>query len=233
MKKLASVILAAILALSLLPALAEQADFLGVWYLQSYSINGQHMEAADLGMSMVLELAADGAGAARPLNGPDESLEMNWREENGQVLVNQQGVDMVLTVEGEELRLEAEQEGAVMILIFTRTAPELLTAPEGEEVAIESVEQLNGTWTLLGLQSGGTYVDGEALEQMGLTYGLVFADGSCTVYVMDQEVSTLPVELRDGKAVTETMTLTMIEGEILVQTDEYESVIYYTRVRPE
>jgi hypothetical protein len=50
---------------------------------------------------------------------------------------------------------------------------------------------------------------------------------------MDQEVSTLPVELRDGKAVTETMTLTMIEGEILVQTDEYESVIYYTRVRPE
>lgn len=235
MKKLASVILAAILTLSLLPALAEEADFLGTWYLTVEQMGETQISAADLGLEISAEVAADGT-IVLSTNFTEETEEATWRREDGQILVTLDGVDLTVTLADGQLELTGEVEGSAVTLIFSRTAPELATAPEGEEIAIESLEALEGSWTGLGVSLDGIYHSIDFFAQYGFTFSIDISDGACVLTAYGFAGEPQAPTLEDGKATLEDgSVIALIEGDILVLTYPEElggTVIYFTRVQP-
>ncbi len=97
MRKLFTLMLALCLALTMMPAMAEE-DFSGTWYLQLMGLTGG-----------TFELKADGACVATAaVTGEEQTVEGSWSAEGNTVTLNIQDTSMPLTFDGTNLILGEE-----------------------------------------------------------------------------------------------------------------------------
>jgi len=186
------------------PIGAEGEAFFGEWKLESM----MGMDAASMGMEMILTLNEDGTCALYDGYESDENV---WAMENGQAIVD--GSPLYVNDEG---RLVMSQEGMEMIFVKAEagdsadesdemsdeellallallaqmegsegeTAPEVETAPEGEDPYI------GVKYVLTGASINGINLSAEQLNAAG-DYVIFNADGSVELCMSDRMVETL------------------------------------------
>ncbi|MBE5779081.1 MAG: hypothetical protein E7331_07100 [Clostridiales bacterium] len=144
MKKFAS-LLVALMLVALLGCTAMAESVATVWTLTTMSFQGETLNAADVGMSMVFYLNEDGTGTAHAGNGEEDidSTDCTWSQ-NGNIVT--------LTVDGEPVdftlvdgTLVGELDGITMTLV--PGAAEAGTVEEVPTVDGEiTLEFFNGEW---------------------------------------------------------------------------------------
>ena len=169
MKRMLSLLTALMMLCVLLPAAAEGADVTGIWYLSSVMLGETEMSPASMGMNLSFDLKADGTAVAF-MAGAEETKEetATWAlNEEGAVVISQDGVDTVLTVS--DGRLEGDLGG--VIGVFTREAPVAEEAPA--PVAADSEDAFLGSWKLTKVDMDGTLMPVDVLSAAGMEMSAV------------------------------------------------------------
>ena len=168
MKKLFALLVALALMLSA-AAWAEETPSdtpVGTWYLTSLTTDGVTTAAADLGLSVRLELNADGAAVIH--NEASGSESGSWGGE---------GDTMTLTIDGREMTLR--HMGDVLTAVVRTTAlvfsrdPAAEGAPWPEPIRADAVSDFNGAWRAEAVRAFGlTMTPDGAGTLIGDVFGL-------------------------------------------------------------
>lgn len=160
MKKLISLVLALMMACMLIPAMAEGQDVTGDWYLTDVS----GMNVANLGMSMIITLNADGtAKVSMEMQGEKEEKEGTWALEEGKVVVTIDGDPLSLElVDG---KLTADMGGQTGT--FGREPAEAVATEFAEEKTDATAEEFEGSWKATYMSVMGMSIDVETAVSAG------------------------------------------------------------------
>lgn len=229
MKKLISLLLAALLLTALVPVAAESIPA-GAWYLVEAEINGQIVSTAALGLSMTITLNEDGTAQILTSYGEESSEEKGtWTAEDNKLTIigpNESAAELVL----EEDWLVMYQEDSSMR--FSQD-PNGTSVPEILPVAAESEDAFFGTWNLSTGSVGGINIP---VETLGLTGALTIEPGTVTLD-FDGETYASPSTLEDGKLkITDsdgTITFIVLNDNgqlsITVNGEDQEVIMYFAK----
>lgn len=225
MKKLFAVAIALAMLLSSM-ALAEAADFVGIWYLNELEMEGTLISPATMGIEMTFELKDDGTvTATSSQGGEDEVQEGTWAVEGEDVVVTLE--DQPSTFVLEDGNLVNDSDGLKMILGREKAEGEAYVAAEPKADAAEA--DYAGSWKVYKLFSEGVYLDAAllgfddltaAIEGTTLTLnGLFFenevietslADGALTFVADDPDAALIggvTAQLLQDDALSLTLTI--------------------------
>lgn len=215
MKKLLSLILALCMACMLVPALAAD-PVEGDWYAKTITMGEQSLNVAEMGMTMLMNLAADGTATMTVGGEPQVG---SWKVDGDKYILTFDGDNMPTTLEGEELHLVSETQGNIL---FTREAP---VAVEFAEVNTEAkMEDFNGTWGAKYISMGGVTLNeqaaqaaGQPLPQITVDNGqIAFTEGAESITQMFGEslkleyaegILSYNMDIAEGMAITVTASL--------------------------
>ena len=202
MKKLVSLLLALMMACMLLPALAEETDVTGEWYLTELLMGEESMSPAVLGMSMTMLLNADGTATmvADYGDAPEESAG-TWTLSDGALTVTADDIPADFVVEEGSLKADIGDG----VLVFRREAPEAFELPQ--IIAADSEDAFIGNWTLTNIGVGEGIVPASVL---GGETTLAIEPGK-VIMAADGESHESASELADGA-----LKFTDAHGEALV-----------------
>lgn len=209
MKKLLSALLALMLLLGC-AAFAEGFDYIGEWVLTGVEMSGMSMEPSQLGLTMTMELRADGTCTLTNMGTPEEGV---WAEVDGGVAVTDAAGD-VNTFAPVEGKLEATQQG--MKIIFSR---------------VGDAASYVGVWVLTGMESQGVQMGVSTMEMFGLTMTMTLnEDGTCVVASSGIEESGTWQATALGVAITDpTETLEFSYVDEMLVIEEQGSTLMLTR----
>ena len=142
MKKLTALILALCMACMLIPAMAD-ASVAGTWYLSTQKMGDTEINAAELGISMVLTLGEDGSVSFNDGTG-------TWTMDGDQITITIGDAPISGTVTADSITLADED----MTMVFTHEAVETITLADVKPDA--AAEEFYGEWTC-------TYVEAEGI----------------------------------------------------------------------
>ena len=160
MKKLVSLVLAVMMVCMLIPAMAEE-DVTGDWYLTD--VGG--MNPADMGLTMVVTLNADGTATGKmEMAGETENQEGNWTIEGETVTVtlNDQPQEFTLA----DGTLQADMGGGMMGT-FSREAAEASAVEFAEVNPNAQAEDFEGNWKATYMSAMGMNLPVESAVTMG------------------------------------------------------------------
>ncbi len=219
---------AALLILSMLLsalAVAEAADAAGTWYLIEIQSEGQSLSPADLGMSMTLELKADGTVTATT-SMDDEVGEGTW-EANGDkvtITINDDPQEFTLA----DGKLTADEDG--MIMVFSQEEPAANAFTPAAAVEAEEAD-FAGVWTAERIGLEGQYYP---VSILGADVTATIEGTTITLDGFMFSNTSMPLEFADGKlsfsgsddesGITMGITATLLEdGMLALDLDAGES----------
>ena len=206
MKKLFAIVIALAMLLSA-AALAEAADYAGVWYLNAMEAEGESYSPATFGIEMSIELKDDGTvvGISSMGGGEAEPQAGVWEIDGDHVNVTIDDSTLAMTLE--DGALIGESDGQKMV--FGREKVEVEVYVPAAPKADATVEDYAGKWVSAKIGTEGIYMDAAALGLdftaaiEGTTITLdgilfpseaieaTFADGALTYAVEDPENALL------------------------------------------
>lgn len=205
MKKLFAIVIALAMLLSA-AALAEAADYTGVWYLNAMEAEGESYSPATFGIEMSIELKEDGTAAGTTAMGAEnETKDGVWEIDGDHVNVTIDDSTLAMTLE--DGALIGESDGQKMV--FGREKVEVEVYVPAAPKADAAVEDYAGKWVSAKIGTEGIYMDAAALGLdftaaiEGTTITLdgilfpseaieaTFADGALTYAVEDPENALL------------------------------------------
>lgn len=228
MKKLASLILALLLALGCAAVSAD--DVTGTWYATSVSMDGQTVDPSALGMEMTLTLNNDGTACMTVLG---QEQPCTWSINGDTLTLSADGSDLPLSYDGTAIIID--DSGVAMK--FERTASETFVRPD--EVPARDISAFEGTWEAVKFGAMGMYLDIDLLSSFGGDPGsfdttYVIRDGSL---IMGDE--TLPCTFSDGLLLTEepgfngdmtSVRIRLLEGDMLeIEVESFGMTIICAR----
>ena len=228
MKKIVSLLLALMMACTLIFAAAAEETVTGIWYLNEVQMEGLSLNPATLGVEMTITLNEDGTCVSETIQ--DEETEETlgtWEMGDGVVIVAMEGEEEPSEFAVEDGQLSADLGG--VIGIFGREAPEALVAPE--IVPAENEDAFLGIWTLSSIGIGDTIFPAAA---MGMETTMTIAAGKVTL-ISGDEPDEYTSEFADGalKATNpegEEMALSLTDAgsvAITYELDEETAMILY------
>ena len=162
MKKTLAMLLALTLAAAVCAfAAADEADFLGTWYLNGINMEGNEINPASMGMEMILEVSADGTyvlstpGAEEADQPGTWKLDMDDGVEELELAV--EGVDDDFSLKIVNGELVGEEDGLGMR--FGREKEEAEVYTPAEPAADAKEEDYAGKWTAVKVDMDGLYAD--------------------------------------------------------------------------
>lgn len=184
---------AALLILSMLLsalAVAEAADAAGTWYLIEIQSEGQSLNPADLGMSMTLELKADGT-VTGTTSMDDEVGEGTW-EANGDkvtITINDDAQEFTLA----DGKLTSDQDG--MTMVFSQEEPVANAFTPAAPVQAEEAD-FAGTWKAERIGLEGQYYP---VSILGADVTATIEGTTITLDGFMFSNTSMPLEFADGK----------------------------------
>lgn len=190
MKKFFAVLLTVAMLLSA-AAVAEAADFLGVWYLVELQADGESFSPADFGMSMSLELKEDGTAQADSVMGGDpEAQAGSWTQKGDAIVVTIDDSPVTFTLTDGQL-IAADEE---MTMVFGREAPEAEIFTPAEPVAAVEAD-FEGSWTAFKYGYEGHFMDAALV---GMDMAVEVKDGSLLLSGFFDSDAAIPMTFADG-----------------------------------
>lgn len=184
---------AALLILSMLLsalAVAEAADVAGTWYLVELQSEGQTLNPSDFGMSMTLELKADGTVTATT-SMDSEVGEGTWEANGDKVTVTIDGTaEEFALADG---KLTADQDG--MTMVFSQEEPTADTFAPAAPVQAEEAD-FAGTWTAERIGLEGQYYP---VSILGADVTATIEGTTITLDGFLFSNTSMPLEFADGK----------------------------------
>ena len=190
MKKLFAVLTVLAMLLSA-AAIAETADFLGIWYLVAMQSDGETMNPADFGMSMIMELKEDGSVQAETAMGEEaDPQEGTWAQD---------GESIVVTIDGDPASFVFQDGQLVgtdeaMSMVFGREPAEGEVYTPAEVVAAEEAD-FEGAWTAVKYGADGLFMDASLV---GMDMGAEFKDGGMQLSGFFGSDTAIPMTFADG-----------------------------------
>lgn len=191
MRRIITLFVVLVMALSLTCAMAEADGVTGLWYLNIVEYEGVQLDPGAMGMEMTMTLNADGTAAMTAnIVGEEEVTEGSWTQEGDTVTVTADGDPMVFTLSDGNL-IGAMEDGSVMTFGLERVILESF-APAAP-VADATLADFNGTWH-------SEYVDFSGMMtvpagSMGVDITLVILDGAISVSELGLEGEYLNYEI--------------------------------------
>ncbi len=160
MKKLFAIVIALAMLLSA-AALAEAADYTGVWYLNAMEAEGESYSPATFGIEMSIELKDDGTvvGISSMGGGEAEPQAGVWEIDGDHVNVTID--ESTLAMKLEDGALIGESDGQKMV--FGREKVEVEVYVPAAPKADATVEDYAGKWVSAKIGTEGIYMDAAAL----------------------------------------------------------------------
>lgn len=190
MKKFFAVMLAMAMLLSA-AAIAEAADFLGVWYLVEMQEDGTSFSPADFGISMALELKEDGAAQSDAVMGDDVKTQMGtWTQDGDAVVVTIDDTPATFTLTDGQL-ITADED---MMMVFDREPVEAEIYTPAEPVAAEEAD-FEGRWTAFKYGFEGQFIDAALI---GMDLDVEVKDGSLVLSGFFDSDAAVPMTFADG-----------------------------------
>lgn len=229
MKKIVAILLALMLCLS--TALAENADVIGTWYLNTMVAEGMSMNPASLGIDMTMTLNEDKT-ATMDIAG--EVAEGQWAIENEKYAVTFEGDPLAFVLQ--DGNLVADQEGVQMV--FGREKEEVVAFVLGEAKTDATMADYNGTWNATLVDFLGMQMN---VADMDMRMQVTVADGKVTVLEGEGEEGTTgegTATVEDGALAitfegdTEATLLQLHEGDVLAWVTNTEGMsmsIYFEK----
>ena len=200
MKKIVALLLALMMACSLIGVLAETAEVTGEWYLSAIDDgSGERKNPAEYTMEMVMVLNEDGTAASViSMFGESNEGAGTWTMDGDKITVTIEDSPAEFTLADGEL--SGDMGGGTMGY-FTREAPEAIVPPQ--VIAAESEEAFLGSWMCENIGMEGFILPAATME---MAVGYVIEPGQAAVAAgVDQEenvdVVTYTTELVDGALV--------------------------------
>ena len=162
MKKLISALLVCLLTLILPVAIAEADPAVGTWYLYTVVLEGEEMNAADIGYDMMIITRPD--QSAEISRGAQDAVTGTWKIDGANVTLEMATTTWEMVLDGETLTLD--QDGTS--LIFCKEQP----LPTDEAAALEVVapEDFAGVWAVESVRINGVvYPESEVETNLTLT----------------------------------------------------------------
>ena len=196
MKKLLAVMIALAMLLSA-AALAEAADYTGMWYLNQMESEGMVYAPADFGITMSLELKEDGTAVSTQGQGDQsETGEGTWTIEDEGIAVTIDDATESFVLEDGSLIGEADD----MKMTFGREPVEVEVFVPAEPKADAAVEDYAGNWVAFKIDTGEAYVDTALLSGQEFDMSVAAAIEGTTItingIVFNDEV--VEAEFADG-----------------------------------
>ena len=205
MKRLLATLLMAALLMTCV-AIAESADYTGIWYLNEIQIGEASMAPGTLGMDMTMELSEDGKGMLTA-SVEDGEQECTWELDGETLNVTVDGDVMTLSLQ-EDGSLAGEQGG--MGMVFGREKIEAEAYTPGEPVATATEADYAGSWKAAWMQAEGNYID-VSLFGMDLTADIEGTTMTLNgMYVLENV--TVETNLTDGALVGKDGIVDMYSG---------------------
>lgn len=162
MKKLISALLVCLLTLLLPMAIAEADPAAGTWYLYTVVLDGEELNAADIGYDMVIVTRPD--QSAEINRGNQEPVTGTWKIDGANVTLEMSTTTWEMVLDGETLSLE--QDGTS--LIFRKEQP--LPSDEAAALAVVAPEDFTGKWAVESVRVDDViYPESEAGTNLTLT----------------------------------------------------------------
>lgn len=159
MKKLLTLALALAMLLSA-AALAEAADYTGMWYLNAIGAEGESFSPATFGIEMSIELKEDGTASGTYTMGTENEVkEGNWEIDGDHVNVTIDGSTMTMKLE--DGALIGDGDGQTMA--FGREKVDVEVYVPAAPKADATVEDYAGKWVSTKIGTEGIYLDSAAL----------------------------------------------------------------------
>ena len=224
MKKLFAIVIALAMLLSA-AALAEAADYTGVWYLNAMEAEGESYSPATFGIEMSIELKDDGTvvGTSSMGGGEAEPQAGVWEIDGDHVNVTID--ESTLAMKLEDGALIGESDGQKMV--FGREKVEVEVYVPAAPKADATVEDYAGKWVSAKIGTEGIYMDaaafglefnanieGTTITLDGILFSseaveATFADGALTYAAEDPEnamLSGFTAQLLEDGAMSLTVT---------------------------
>lgn len=209
MKKLLSMLLALMLLCGC-AAFAEAADCTGLWNLTGAEMNGAPVDLSLIGLTMSLDLRADGTCTITTIGVPEEGA---WTVEADGVVVTDSKGDPLTFVMADG-KLASEKSG--MKIIFSRAA---------------DASTFVGNWVLTGMIAGGVEMGPDTMAMFGLTMVLnLNEDGSCVMDASGEVETGVWYTTANGVVIDdqiEAVTFTYTDDMLVTEADG--SVMMLTR----
>ena len=191
MKKLVSLMLAALMLFAMVPAVAESIPT-GTWYLVEIIREGESVNPSMIDLSASVVLNEDGSARLLSTYGEEtEEISAVWAADGNQITVTEEdGEETKFDLEGD--RLNMKQVDGIMSFSQDPEAPSILAI---HPVTAESEEDFLGNWTVaqVGVMGSLMYA-----ENVGISRSLVIEPGQAAVSY-DGETVTGPTVLQDGQ----------------------------------
>ncbi len=209
MKKLLAIVLALCVGCMLLPAVAEEADFLGEWFLIKLVMGETEIDPSMMGLSISMTFNEGGTGTAATIQGGEEEThEFTWEQRDGQLVMISDGEEGPITLEDGLMKI-ASPSGD---MILSREAP--ASAVAAEPVAAESEETFLGTWSATRVNMEGTMISLDMVAAMGLNLEAKLTIEAGKVTVSFAFMSDEPVVYEGESAFADgVLQMTMPEGQ--------------------
>lgn len=232
MKKLFSILLTLVLALSAMSfAAAEAADIAGTWYLNQAEAEGIALDPAMLGLDMTLILNADGSCVLSMMG---DSEQTSWAVSGSQITIGSGAETITALLEGENLVIVQDE----VKLIFGKEKTQTETYVPGAVRTDATAEDFKGTWSVWMCDMMGMQVPVASLG-MGMT---IIIDGD-TVTIIENEGDETDTEYgtviyENGKAIVDANTddeiaLHMLEDGSLAIIEEEDGMtvsLYFEKI---
>lgn len=207
MKKLLSMLLALMLLCGC-AAFAEAVDYVGLWTLTGAEMSGMPVDLSLIGLSMTMDLRADGTCTLTTIGVPEEGT---WAVDAAGVVVTDSKGDPLTFVMADG-KLEAEKTG--MKIIFSGA---------GDKA------EFVGVWEMTGMISGGVEMGVETMSMFGLTMTLTLnEDGTCVLNTSGvEETGTWDVTAA-GVAITdpsETVEFTYEDDMLVAEAEDSQMML--------
>ena len=191
MKKLVSLMLAALMLFAMVPAVAE-STLTGTWYLVEVIYEGQSQNPSALDMSASIVLNEDGSAQLLSYyKGTTEDLTAEWVADGNQITITEEsGLETKPVLEGDRLNIYHEYD----VMSFSQD-PEAASVPAIQPVAAENEEDFLGYWTLAQAETMGVMLPA---EKLGMSFSLAIEPGQATID-FDGMTETDPTAFQDGQ----------------------------------
>lgn len=168
MKKMITLLLALVMLAGLM-SFASADDVTGEWYLRTMSQGDQSIDVAEMGMSCVMTLNADGSAT---FVGMGQDATGNWVESNGKYTITFEGDPADGVLSNGELTVSAGETS----MVFTKEA---VSSTEIAEVKADAAaEEFNGEWKCTALSAQGQTITAATAEAIGQELPtMTFKDG--------------------------------------------------------
>ena len=213
MKKMLSVLLALALCCALLPAVAEQADLTGTWYISRATAGGTDIDVVDP-KAITLTLEENGVFSMATVSFTEPQAG-TWTLEDGAVNLTVDEQTTPFRIEGDELVYEMGES----VVYLAKTPAEAVPLPV--YAPAESVDDFNGKWMPSAQVSMGLYMPvgaGSDLTYLDVKDGVIHMmlpqeDGTAI------EAGTYECKFEDGMMTAEDDSFGHVEMTITLRED--------------